>query len=137
MLLVIIGILIYLVIAAVIAAEFADIAQMKGHAGKKYFWYTFLFGPAGMLMVIALPYIKVEVKAPAAAANAAQPVNMQRSVQKELPVKKPEKRDNDVNGSAEPAKAMVVNGENVCPKCGLSQKADRRVCWSCGQRFEN
>ena len=33
--------------------------------------------------------------------------------------------------------AEIVNGEKVCPKCGTAQKADRKVCWSCGANFDN
>ena len=50
-LLFIIGLLIYLITAS----EFKSIAEMKGHSSSKYFWYSFLFGPAGWCMVIALP----------------------------------------------------------------------------------
>ena len=50
-----VGIIIVIMIAYGIAQEFARIAEMKGHDGKPYFWFTFLFGIAGMLMVIALP----------------------------------------------------------------------------------
>ena len=38
-----------------IAKEFQRIAQMKGHDEQRYFWWTFLMGPVGMMMVIALP----------------------------------------------------------------------------------
>lgn len=37
------------------AVEFQSIAAMKGHNDKKYFWWSFLGGAIGMLMVIALP----------------------------------------------------------------------------------
>ena len=40
-----------------IAKKFMEIAEMKGHDGGSYFWWTFLAGPVGMAMVIALPYI--------------------------------------------------------------------------------
>ena len=50
-------VIIALVIDAVIANQFSDIAEMKGYADRKYFWFTFLFGIVGMLMVIALPNI--------------------------------------------------------------------------------
>lgn len=48
-------IIVFLIANCIIAAEFENIAEKKGYAGKPYFWYTFLFGIAGMLMVIALP----------------------------------------------------------------------------------
>ena len=38
-----------------IALEFKGIAEMKGHDSMRYFWWTFILGPIGMLMVIALP----------------------------------------------------------------------------------
>lgn len=48
-------IIVAIVIDYVIAKKFADIAEMKGHEGGTYFWFTFLFGVVGMLMVVALP----------------------------------------------------------------------------------
>ena len=52
-----------LIILAVIAAQFGSIAEMKGHSSRTYFWFTFLFGIAGMLMVIALPVVEVKSEA--------------------------------------------------------------------------
>ena len=49
------GIIIALVIDYVIAKKIEEIAEMKGHEGSTYFWFTFLLGIVGMLMVIALP----------------------------------------------------------------------------------
>ena len=47
-----------------VAKEFEHIADMKGHDGRRYFWWTFFLGPVGMLMVIALPVVnKKEVRA--------------------------------------------------------------------------
>lgn len=37
------------------AKQFHEIAKMKGHPEKKYFWWCFWFGIAGYPMVIALP----------------------------------------------------------------------------------
>ena len=50
-------VIIALVIDYFIAEEFSKIAEMKGHDDAKYFWYTFIFGIIGMLMVVALPQI--------------------------------------------------------------------------------
>ena len=47
--------IIVIAIGAFIASEFGNIAEDKGYDRIKYFWCTFLFGIAGMLMVIALP----------------------------------------------------------------------------------
>lgn len=42
-------------IGYLIAKEFYKIAEMKGHFQKKYLWISFLLGPIGWLLVIALP----------------------------------------------------------------------------------
>lgn len=48
--------IIYFVINLFIAMEFQSIAEQKGYNNSsKYFWYTFLLNPYGMLMVVALP----------------------------------------------------------------------------------
>lgn len=46
---------ILLVISYLVAIEFYVIAQSKGHNSKKYFWFPFLLGIIGYLMVVALP----------------------------------------------------------------------------------
>ena len=46
---------VYLIIAYMVAKKFAEIAEMKGHDGDTYFWFTYCLGICGMLMVIALP----------------------------------------------------------------------------------
>ena len=56
------GIIIALIIDYVIAKKFEEIAEMKGHEGSTYFWFTFFFGTVGMLMVIALPEVVIEEK---------------------------------------------------------------------------
>ena len=43
------------VAAYIFATEMHEIATMKGFPQKKYFWFVFLFGIFGMLLVIALP----------------------------------------------------------------------------------
>lgn len=58
------GLIYFLILAALalfvllewyIAKEFHNIAKMKGHWEKKYFWWCFWLGAVGWLMVIALP----------------------------------------------------------------------------------
>lgn len=49
------GAIIGVIINYFIAKKFAEIAEMKGHVGSTYFWFTFLFSLPGMLMVVALP----------------------------------------------------------------------------------
>ena len=41
------------------------------------------------------------------------------------------------NKQTTPMSATIKDGEKVCPKCGTTQRIDRRVCWSCGQQFDN
>ena len=41
-----------------------------------------------------------------------------------------------INGKASD-NAEIKDGEKICPQCGMKQKADRHICWSCGQRFDN
>ncbi len=48
-------IILSLAISYLIAEEFMEISRKKGYSDKKYFWYCFLFGIVGYLMVIALP----------------------------------------------------------------------------------
>lgn len=43
------------VVAYIFATEMYEIATRKGFPQKKYFWFVFLFGIFGMLLVIALP----------------------------------------------------------------------------------
>ena len=54
------GVFVLVAIAEIAAAyfigkEFEFIAKEKGYTSKRYFWWTFLFGLAGIPMVIALP----------------------------------------------------------------------------------
>ena len=44
-----------LAIAWFAAGQFYEIAKMKGHSDKKYFWWCFWLLLVGMMMVIALP----------------------------------------------------------------------------------
>lgn len=44
-----------LIIDYFLAKCFYDVAEAKGHHEKKYLWLSFLFGPVGYLLVIALP----------------------------------------------------------------------------------
>ncbi len=54
-LLYILGFIVAFAVSISVAREFVTIAEMKGHDGTKYFWFTFFLGIVGMLMVIALP----------------------------------------------------------------------------------
>lgn len=71
--LIVLGSIAVIVVWVFVALEFRKIAAMKGHDEAKYFWWTFLMGPVGMLMVIALPQ-KINIPAaPAPVAEAPAP----------------------------------------------------------------
>lgn len=53
--LIVLGAILVIVLWYFIGKEFQRIAVMKGHEETRYFWWTFLMGPVGMMMVIALP----------------------------------------------------------------------------------
>jgi len=129
------GLVAALVIGYIIASKFSEIAEMKGHDGRTYFWFTFIFGICGMLMVVALPNIK------AAENNVAIKEQTPSYVRNELLTKPAShtqaSNSKDFNKDNPPVCAEIRNGEKVCPKCGQSQRADRSVCWSCGQKFDN
>ena len=127
-----VGIVVAIVIDYIIAKTFEEIAEMKGHEGRAYFWFTFVFGLVGMLMVVALPninsvYISNLPTVYAAPEQKTSPVVAETSVATEK----------DLNKGNAPVSAEIIDGEKVCPKCGTKQKASRWVCWSCGQRFDN
>ena len=56
----ILGIIIALVIDYAVSKQFEEIAEMKGHDGRTYFWFVFILGLVGMLMVVALPCVQAE-----------------------------------------------------------------------------
>lgn len=136
MVLIVLGIVIALVIGYIVASKFSEIAEMKGHDGSTYFWFTFLFGICGMLMVVALPNIKVTENNAATGKNDT-PSFVRDESQTQPAACAQTSSTKDVNKGNPPASAVISNGEKVCPKCGQSQKADRKVCWSCGQQFDN
>ncbi len=47
--------IVWIAVQAISALQFGAIAEMKGHKSSTYFWFSFLFGPAGWVMVAALP----------------------------------------------------------------------------------
>ena len=53
--LIVLGAILVIVLWYFIGKEFQRIAAMKGHEETRYFWWTFLLGPVGMMMVVALP----------------------------------------------------------------------------------
>lgn len=138
-----------LVFDYVIAAEMKSIAESKGcKTSKRYFWFCFLLGLPGWLMVVALPNQKKE--------NLLQTlINDQHNSQ--VQTSKPEKEkiqishvkekpatlsnsQNTSKGSApiaeRTAAAVAVDDKTIkCTQCSTVQNAGRRVCWECGATF--
>ena len=104
------GIVVALIIDYFIAKKFEEIAEMKGHIGSTYFWYTFIFGVVGMLMVIALP--------------------VQTAGDNHKTVLPPAK---DIWAKAQ-ANAANVQSTKRCPYCGDIVKLDR--CEMCGKEVK-
>lgn len=48
-------VLVYFVLASIIAGWFSEVAREKGYSSSKYFWICFFMGLVGQLLVIALP----------------------------------------------------------------------------------
>lgn len=48
-------VIVYFVLASIIAGWFSEVAREKGYSSPKYFWICFFMGLVGQLLVIALP----------------------------------------------------------------------------------
>ena len=104
------------------ASKFAEIAEMKGHSGKAYFWYVFLFGIIGMIMVAALP-------------NNNQPEGMQANTM--LHIDKNISAENDSEPEVKYLKCSSCGKEIThypCEHCGytLEKKDAPYWCGKCG-----
>lgn len=53
--LIVLALAVVVTVQYVLSVEFYDAAVLKGYKEKKYFWYGFLFGVVGFLLIIALP----------------------------------------------------------------------------------
>ena len=115
------GGLLILIFNFIIAGEFASIADKKGYDGTKYGIYTFFFGIAGMLMVVALPQ--------------AQKQEVVNSRTKNVNTNKPQKKVIPVHNSPR----VQVDGEDFvdikCSNCGetlsVMQGEDTITCPWC------
>ncbi len=135
---VVIGI-VALVVQIVISIKFAGIAEDKGYDGTPYGFLCFFLGVIGYCMVAALPDLKAEeqrreilaklnkLESPDPQAAPAQA--------KKAATLAPAPTQKIADGAT--VHAEIRDGEKVCPKCGTAQTAERKVCWSCGARFDN
>lgn len=116
-----------------IAKEFANVAKEKGYSQKKYFWYSFLLGIIGYLLVVALPdrgkkQERIVVTAPTI------PVKNERAEDAQIEQKPIEQKPKE-RVKLEQAKVVIVDDKIECPSCGTKQKGNRNVCYNCGCKF--
>lgn len=122
----------FVVLSFFVAREFEDIAEMKGYYEKKYFWWTFLLGPIGMLMVVALPNLNkttqtVIVKdAPAETHPAEHKMSetaftAQRPTESNAPSNKAAERTAETQYKADVAQSSAEKAEEAKPKLTMIQ----------------
>ena len=107
----VIGVIIAIVIEWSIAKEFASIAADKGYSESRYFWYCFIFGIFGYLMVIALPD-RGHANVPTSPATPTY---------------------NGKTGGA--TTAILGLYQNKCTQCDKWQPKNNTFCEQCGARF--
>lgn len=104
----ILGAILAIILDCIISEQFYRCAVAKGFEERKYFWYSFLFGLAGYLLVIALPD------------RGDEPVEGLRQ---------PAPRAETPRLASTPS----GGGTKTCPKCGKVQPASRARCINCGE----
>lgn len=145
---IILGAIVALIVDLICAIELNDIAKEKGHANVKYFWYSFLFGIFGALIVIALPDRgkQPEKRTPPPSPARILPNPESFTVPKEKNDDKNKERTIEKKENIEYGKVEIVDGKKqsivkivdgriICPSCGTNQNGDRTVCMECGCKF--
>ena len=136
----VIGLIIGLLVLFFAAGEFQEIAEMKGHESRRYFWWTFLTGFVGMLMVIALP----DRKAPASVSQPSRPqAYSPATLTPTAPAARPTPAAAPASAVPKPEKKTrkpvapipLEDGREKCPVCGTVQRAERNLCMECGSPF--
>ncbi len=140
----ILGIIVGLVICFIAALEFASIASEKGYDDAKYFWYPFLLGIIGMLIVIALPdrNAKINIAQNALRKNEEYTSdNASSGLTNKLNTPKisadTEYGLESSTSSHEKNTTYKTTDQNtiICSSCGFEQPAGRAICWKCGCKF--
>lgn len=130
--------IVMLVVQIIVTDRFCDITEAKGYPRNTYYWYCFLLGVVGYMMVLALPDRNLYAKIDALTNAASKPAD---PVQHNIPTAPVQPAAPVIVATAEASPnaiiAPIVNGEKVCPVCKTVQMANRKVCWSCGQHFSN
>ena len=117
---------------------FAEIAEKKGYSKVSYGCVCFFLGIIGYCLVAALPdlYIRetistIEQKIEQLGKSLAIPTPENAATPPIPPIK-----STNATTSENPLLPISCNdGEIICPTCNTKQRADRKVCWSCGQTF--
>ncbi|MBR6668805.1 MAG: hypothetical protein IKL25_10660 [Clostridia bacterium] len=132
---IIIGIIFFLILAYACANAFYEIARMKGHDDKRYFWWTFSIPLLGALMVTALPDRKQTERIPSIVPPA--DVNRGKSKVEVIPTPPSVAPAADIPNATHVVTRHVTGKEDEieCPICGKRQRANRTVCWECGAKF--
>ena len=103
-----------------IADEFRNIARSKGHDANRYFWFCFLFGIPGYLMVVALPDRHLaDGTGSADSAESTPHTATMPSI------------------TGETADAWVGTYSLKCERCVTWQSKTNTVCTKCGATFVN
>ncbi|MBQ6430564.1 MAG: hypothetical protein IJJ99_01620 [Oscillospiraceae bacterium] len=146
--LIILGAILVIVIQAFWATEMRKAAMEKGYPDAKYFWYSFLLGVLGALIVIALPdrgrqpeTIVVPQPAPQQKTEpAANPktepvVNPKEDTSVMQPKERLEKNGVEIVDGRMCAAVEIIGDRIICPNCGTKQYGNRNVCYECGCKF--
>lgn len=141
---IILGVFLALIINLIIASEMKTIVEEKGYSdSRKYFWYAFLFGIAGCIIVIALPnkkqidLLEELVKKNTASGNSS-PTAKQRtnSAQPTNSSKPKDPPEFEIPRNKQSVTAIIVDNDHIqCPNCGFIQDINRSVCWECGTKL--
>jgi len=110
---------VWLVIDWLISEEFYTVAYNKGFGERRYFWYCFLFGIVGYLLVIALPTLDDEEKSKRIGGVNTSFINSGYSY-------------SESNGQISGHKTTAAQGCWKCKKCGRDVPNYAGTC-ACGQ----
>ena len=132
-------VIVFIIIQFFIAAEMEEIAKIKGcEYSKRYFWFSFLLGLPGWIMVAALPNKNLEDQLNTLISAGTKNV----AVRYTAPTTPLSATDSSAQAATTPAapyyKPIIAeDGKIECPRCRFVQNADRNVCWSCGAKFQS
>lgn len=137
---IVLGALLIIIVQYFIADEMRDIAISKGClVPGRYFWFSFLFGLPGWIMVVALPNKTLEKKmeeicCDKQSKNRRESVEP-RAVESNIAIPHTVDRSKNMKDMSCVIAHKLPDGRIKCPICGFSQSSSRKVCWDCGAEF--